>query len=147
GAHLATMAAYRKPALRIRGVVSYYGPANLVDAYEHPPSPDPLHIRTVEEMFIGGTLKELPRDFAAASPVTYITRPLPPTLLVYGRRDHIVEARYAAELREQLARSGTPVAYLEIPWAEHAFDKVFNGLSSQLALYYVERFLAWAVRE
>jgi len=38
------------------------------------------------------------------------------------------------------------VGYLEIPWAEHAFDEVFNGVSSQVALFYTERFLAWAVK-
>jgi hypothetical protein len=35
---------------------------------------------------------------------------------------------------------------LEIPWAEHAFDAVFNGPSNQLALYYTERFLAQALK-
>jgi hypothetical protein len=44
-----------------------------------------------------------------------------------------------------LAASPTPAAALEIPWANHAFDAVFNGPSSQLALYYTERFIAWAV--
>src|SRR6185436_19059113 len=84
GAHLAILAAYRHPAVRVRGVVSYYGPADLIDAYRNPPRPDPLHIRTVEQFFIGGTPDSMPRDYAAASPVTYVTRPLPPTLLVYG---------------------------------------------------------------
>jgi acetyl esterase/lipase len=146
GAHLAKLAAYRRPVLHVRGVVSYYGPADLVDAYRHPPSPDPLHIRSVEETLIGGTPDEMPQAYADASPVTYLTRVLPPTLLIYGRRDHIVEARYGAQLRDRLAATGTRVAYLEIPWAEHAFDAVFNGPSSQLALYHTERFLAWAVR-
>jgi hypothetical protein len=35
---------------------------------------------------------------------------------------------------------------LEIPWAENAFDAVFNGVSNQLPLYYTERFLAWALK-
>ena len=146
GAHLAMVAAYRHPVLNVHGVVSYYGPADLADAYSHPPSPDPLHIRSVEETLIGGAPDQMPTAYADASPVTYATTALPPTLLVYGRRDHIVEPRYGAQLRDRLAASGTRVAYLEIPWADHAFDAVFNGISSQLALYHTERFLAWAVR-
>ena len=39
-----------------------------------------------------------------------------------------------------LFRSVTTV-YLEIPWADHGFDEVFQGPSNQLALYYTERFL------
>jgi hypothetical protein len=35
---------------------------------------------------------------------------------------------------------------VEIPWAEHTFDAIFNGVSNQLALYYTERFFAWALK-
>jgi len=146
GAHLAMLAAYRPSPLRVRAVVSYYGPANLVDAYRNPPRPNPLRVRELEEVFIGGTPDQMPTQYAEASPITYATRPLPPTLLIYGRRDHSVEARYGAQLADRLETTGTKVAYLEIPWAEHAFDEVFNGVSSQLALFYTERFIAWAVR-
>ena len=146
GAHLAMLAAYRPAPLTIRGVISYYGPTDLADAYRHPPTPDPLHIRRVEEAFLGGPPDSMPDRYLEASPLGYATHPMPPTLLVYGARDHIVEARYGAALRDRLAAAGTPVVYLEIPWAEHAFDAVFNGPSSQLALYYTERFVAWATR-
>ena len=145
GAQLAMMAAYTDGPLPISAVLSYYGPVDLVDSYEHPPHPDPLRVRTVEETFIGGTLGERRDTYAQASPITYATRKLPPTLLIYGDRDHIVEARYAVRLRDKLAASGTTVVLLDIPWADHAFDEVFNGLSSQLELYYTERFLAWAL--
>src|SRR5207249_2777236 len=141
GAHLAMLAAYRHPPLRVRGVVSYYGPADLANSYRHPPRPDPLHIRDVDEKFFGGNPDQMSRQYAEASPVSYAMHALPPTLLIYGARDNIVEARYGAEFRTLLAASGTPVAYLEIPWAGHAFDAVFNGPSSQLAMYYTERFL------
>jgi acetyl esterase/lipase len=147
GAHLALMAAYAvTPPLAIRGVVSYYGPSNLVDSYRKPPRPDPLDVRSNEIALLGGSLSEMPDRYAEASPLSLATRPLPPTLLVYGGADHIVEATYGAELAARLRATGTPVAYLEIPWAEHAFDAVFRGPSSQLALYYTERFLAYATR-
>lgn len=146
GAHLAMMAAYTEPRDAVRGVVSYYGPSNIPGEYRDPPHPDPLDIRDVDVKFIGGTPDEKPREYAEASPVTYATRPQPPTLLVQGVRDNIVEPRYARTLRDRLAAAGTNVALLEIPWAGHGFDAVFNGPSSQLALYHVERFLTWAVR-
>jgi acetyl esterase/lipase len=147
GAHLAMLAAYRPSPVRIRGVVSYYGPTDLADAYAHPPHPDPLDIRATERALLGAPPTSMPGQYADASPISYATRALPPTLLIYGGRDHIVEARYGEAMGRALAASGTPMAALEIPWAEHAFDAVFNGPSSQLALYYTERFIAWAVRE
>ena len=145
GAHLATMAAWFTTPIRVRGVVSYYGPVDLTEAFKNPPRPDPLRIRSVEEALLGAPLEQMPERYADASTITHIragTTPLVPTLLVYGGRDHIVEPKYGAIVVDALRARGTPVAYLEIPWADHAFDEVFNGPSSQIALYYTERFIA-----
>jgi acetyl esterase/lipase len=145
GAHLATMAAWFTTPIHVRGVVSYYGPVDLTEAYKNPPRPDPLRIRSVEEALLGAPLEQMPERYADASTITHIragTTPLVPTLLVYGGRDHIVEPKYGAIVVDALRARGTPVAYLEIPWADHAFDEVFNGPSSQIALYYTERFIA-----
>lgn len=149
GAHLATMAAWAGSPVKIRGVISYYGPVDLVESFKHPPFPDPLDVRSVESALIGGTLGQMPARYADASTITHVgagTTTLPPTLLIYGGRDHIVEAKYGMRIVNALRARGTQVGYIELPWADHAFDEVFNGPSSQIALYYTERFIAWAVR-
>ncbi|MEH2179634.1 alpha/beta hydrolase [Nostoc sp.] len=145
GAHLAMLAAYQPDAPPIRAVVNYYGPVNLTEGYKTPPNPDPINTRTVLKAFLGGSLEELPNRYQIASPINYLMHPLPPTLLIYGSRDHLVEARFGRQMYESLHESGNTAVFLEIPWAEHAFDAVFNGVSNQLALYYTERFLAWAL--
>ena len=146
GAHLAMLAAYQLAALPVRAVVSYYGPTDLTDGYANPPRPDPLNIRAILEAFLGGGPAELPQQYRIASPISYVRRSLPPTLLVYGGRDHVVQVRFGRRMYEHLRQVGSTAVLLEIPWAEHAFDTIFNGLSNQLALYYTERFLAWALR-
>ncbi|MBD2725511.1 alpha/beta hydrolase [Nostoc sp. FACHB-892] len=145
GAHLAMLAAYQPDAPSIRAVVNYYGPVNLPGGYKTPPFPDPINTRAVLKAFMGGSLEELPNQYKIASPINYLTHPLPPTLLIYGSRDHLVEARFGKQMYERLHDSGNTAVFLEIPWAEHAFDAVFNGVSNQLALYHTERFLAWAL--
>ncbi|MEH1845902.1 MAG: alpha/beta hydrolase [Nostoc sp.] len=145
GAHLAMLVAYQPDAPPIRGVVNYYGPVNLTEGYKTPPNPDPINIRAVLKAFLGGSLEELPNQYKIASPINYLTHPLPSTLLIYGSRDHLVQARFGKQMYESLDNSGNTAVFLEIPWAEHAFDAVFNGVSNQLALYYTERFLAWAL--
>ncbi len=150
GAHLALLAAYEPQPVNappIRSVVSYYGPADLTDAYLHPPTPDPLHVRATESAFMGGSPAARSGRYRDASPITYAIRQLPPTLLVYGARDHIVEAKYGERLHDRLKATKTTAILLEIPWADHAFDAVPNGISAQLALYHTERFLAWTLRE
>lgn len=145
GAHLATYAAWITTPIHLRGVVSFYGPADLVSSYRNPPSPDPIGVRAVEEALLGGSLQSMPERYAQASTITHLAtlgHPTVPSLLIYGGRDHIVEPKYGGALTTALAATGGDVTYLEIPWADHAFDEVFSGPSSQISLYYVERFLA-----
>ena len=144
GAHLAMLAAYQSEALPIQAVVSYYGPTDLVGGYADPPFPDPINVRAVLEAFLGDSLQEIPSLYQQASPLHHVTPGLPPTLLVYGSRDHIVEAKFGRSIYERLQAVGNVAVWLEIPWAEHAFDTIQRGLGNQLALYYTERFLAWA---
>ncbi len=146
GAHLAMLAAFQLDAPPIKAVVNYYGPVELTLGYRDPPNPDPIDSRATLKAFLGGTPDELPDLYRQASPYQYVTRPLPPTLLIYGGRDHIVQAKFGKALSDRLQSVGSRAVFLEIPWADHAFDAVFNGVSNQLALYYTERFLGWALR-
>lgn len=147
GAHLAMLAAYEPNAPPVRAVISYYGPVDLVKGYAEPPRPNPINTRAVLEAFLGGSPSEMPQRYQLASPISYVTTEMPPTLLVYASRDHIVQVRFGQQMYERLRTVGSTVVFLKIPWAEHAFDAVFQGPSNQLALYYTERFLAWAMRE
>ncbi|MEQ9622419.1 alpha/beta hydrolase fold domain-containing protein [Coleofasciculus chthonoplastes] len=146
GAQLATLAAYHLDTIPIRAVVDYYGPVDLKEGYHDLPFPDPLNIRAILRAFLAGTPDEVPELYREASPIGYIKSDLPPTLLVYAGRDHIIKAKFGRQLYEKLKAAGNCAVWLEIPWAEHAFDAVFNGVSNQLALYYTERFLAWALK-
>jgi acetyl esterase/lipase len=145
GAHLAMRVAYQEPSSAIRAVISYYGPVDLTEGWLHPPRPDPLNVRGILEMFLGGTPDQMPDRYRHASPITYASGGLPPTLLIYGARDHVVEARFGRMLDAALKKAGTTSVLLEMPWSEHSFDAVPNGLGRQVSLYYTERFLSWAV--
>ena len=146
GAHLAMLAAYQPSALPIRAVVDYYGPVDLTKGYNEPPSPDPIDVRAVLKAFLGGSPRALPQRYQQASPITYVKSSLPPSLLIYGSRDHLVQAKFGRALFQRLKAAGNTAILIEIPWAEHSFDALFSGLSNQLALYYTERFLAWALK-
>jgi acetyl esterase/lipase len=142
GAQLALVAAYTSESPRIAAVVSYYGPTDLVEGWRTPPRPDPLPVRPTLEAYLAGTPDTVLARYKEASPVTYVSPNVPPTLLLYGARDHIVEARFGRELHDRLRAAGAESVLIEIPWSEHAFDFLPNGLGGQLSLYYVERFLA-----
>ncbi|CAN5706282.1 hypothetical protein BH23CYA1_BH23CYA1_10770 [soil metagenome] len=134
----------------VQSIVDYYGPIDLAAGYTDPPVPDPIDVKQALAAFIGGTPTELPEAYARASPITYVesaeANTLPPMLLLYGGRDHVVEARFGRRLYEEIIGSGNTAVWVKIPWAEHAFDQVFNGVSNQLALHFIERFLDQTLR-
>ncbi|WP_310490284.1 alpha/beta hydrolase [Chamaesiphon sp. VAR_69_metabat_338] len=145
GSQLAMLAAYQDPPFPIRAVIDYYGPVNLTAGYANVPTPDPIESRVTLRAFLGGTPQTVPELYRQASPINAVKPDLPPSLLIYGGKDRIVEAKYGKYLAQQLRSPGNRAVFIEIPWADHAFDAVFSGMSSQLALYYTERFLAWAL--
>ncbi len=145
GAQLAMLAAYHPDRLPVQAVVDYYGPVDLTTGYYDIPRPSPINIQLVLNHLFGGSPREFPALYALASPLNFVTPSAPPSLLIYAGRDHVVQAKYGRKLHQRLQSVGGKVVYLEIPWADHAFDTVFNGISSQLSLYYTERFLAWAL--
>lgn len=146
GAQLASLAAYNPISIAFRAVVNYYGPVNLTAGYYDVPNPDPIGSRSVLTAFLGGTPDEKGAEYFSASPLNSVRPNLPPSLLIYGGRDHIVMSKFGKGLAQALEAKQNKVVFIEIPWADHAFDAVFQGVSNQFALYYTERFLAWALR-
>jgi acetyl esterase/lipase len=147
GAQLAMLAAYQDPSFPIKALVNYYGPVNLTAGYDDVPTPDPIESRATLRAFLGGTPTEFPELYRQASPLNAVKPALPPSLLIYGGKDHIIQSKYGKNLAQKLKHQGNQAVFIEIPWADHAFDAVFSGMSNQLALYYTERFLAWALLE
>ena len=140
GAQLALMAAY-SGTTPVRAVVSFYGPTDLTEGWNDPPKPDPASVRSTLESFMGGDPAALPSRYIEASPITWVSGRVPPTLQLQGARDHVVRPRFARDLHQRLQAAGANSVLLEIPWSEHAFDHVPHGLGGQISLYYVERFL------
>jgi acetyl esterase/lipase len=125
--------------------VAYYAPTDLRDDYVNPPVPDLIDARTVLSNFLGGSPDQLPEQYANATPQHWLDRPVPPTLLVHGEADQVVLPHNADMLADPLRAAGDKVVTVSIPWAGHGFDALFQGLGSQLALYYWERFMAYAI--
>ena len=144
GGHLALLAAFDPepvPGLVVRGVMSFYGPVDLAEGYRRPPRPDPIDARAVLTAFLGGPPAARPAAYRDASPVAWVRPGLPPALLVYGGRDHVVEARFGRQLAAALRAAGSPAAYAELPWAEHGFDVARGGVGARVSDGLVTRFL------
>ena len=100
------------------------------------------HLEPPLLFFLGGPPDAMPARYRAASPVAYARAGRPAALLVYGGRDHLVEPRFGRQMAAALRRGGTPVAHVELPWAEHGFDFARGGVGARTADALAARFLA-----
>ncbi|MDQ2817311.1 MAG: alpha/beta hydrolase [Candidatus Eremiobacteraeota bacterium] len=141
GGELALLSAFATGS-SIRAVVSYSGAVDLAMGFKFPPHPDPIGVPSLIHDYIGQTPGEAPGRYAAASPLTSVRSGLPPALLIYGARDHVVDIRYAWKLRDALLAHRNSVTFVQFPWAEHGFEEVPFGLHAQIAQIEVKNFLA-----
>lgn len=141
GAQIALLAAYTMHDKSIKGVIDYYGPADMVWGYSIPSSPLIMDSRQVMRDYIGGSYQQVPEKFAASSPLEFIDHQSPPTLIIHGDNDVLVSPEHSRRMNEKLEHNGVKHFLLRLPWATHGFDFNLNGPGGQLATYTVERFL------
>jgi acetyl esterase/lipase len=140
GGHLALLAAYQRPEPAIKGVVSFYGPTDLIWGYEHPGPPLVIDTRGTLEDFLGGTPSTVPAAYQQASPLLFAAN-APPTLLIHGTRDELVNVTHSRRLTDALRSAGKEVDYIELPWATHACDYFLFGPCGQITTQAILAFL------
>lgn len=141
GAQIALLAAYTLPDPGLKGVISFYGPADMVWGYSLPANPLIMDSRKVMSDYLGGTYPVVPHNYINSSPIEFVTRRSVPTLLIHGRQDVLVSYEHSVRLSRRLTDSGVRHFLLTLPWATHGFDYTLNGPGGQLSTYCVEYFL------
>ena len=141
GAQIALLAAYTLHDPSIIGVVDFYGPADMVWGYSIPSNPLIMDSRKVMGDYVGGTYKEVPQKFFNCSPIEFVSKQSPPTLIIHGGTDVLVSPIHSQKLSSRLTKFGVPYYYLNLPWATHGFDYSLNGPGGQLSTYAVETFI------
>jgi len=129
----------------IRACVPFYGVYDFANQYG-------LHLqqgmdRFLERYVMKRSLAQDSEAFRRASPMHRIHPDAPPFFVIHGTHDSLAsveEARWFARLLRRTSRA--PVAYAEIPGAQHAFE-VFHSLRTSHVVSAVERFLAYVYSE
>jgi acetyl esterase/lipase len=153
----------------VRGVISYYGPTDMVALYHDiqtrfvPLFPNRLvelahwllelvtgHGDTLASglsSVMGGSPDEIPELYHLLSPTTYVRADCPPTLLLQGTHDLLVDHQQVERLYQMLRQVKAPVVYVPFPKCGHTFESILPRISppAQTAAYYMERFLALMV--
>ena len=141
GAQIALLAAYTLQDSAIKGVIDFYGPADMVWGYSAPSNPLVMDSRKVMSDYLGGPYPAVPQNYLNSSPIAFVTRQSVPTLLIHGQQDPLVAYEHSTRLNRKLADSGVKHFLLTLPWATHGFDYNLNGPGGQLSTYSVAAFL------
>jgi acetyl esterase/lipase len=97
----------------------------------------------LERVVMKRRLGEDPSAFRRASPMHRIHPGAPPFFVIHGTHDSLAPVEEAREFARRLREtSRAPVAYAEIPGAQHAFE-IFHSVRTRLVVEAVDRFLAF----
>jgi len=141
GAQIALLAAYTIHEPAIKGVIDFYGPADMVWGYSVPSNPLIMDSRKVMSDYIGGTYVQVPQKYFKCSPVEFVSKTSVPTLMIHGMNDVLVSPLHDEWLIKKLKPNGVKYYFLKLPWATHGFDFNLNGPGGQLSTYAVETFI------
>jgi acetyl esterase/lipase len=122
----------------LQAAVPFYG---VYDFTRRDGALHPMMVPFLERMVLKSRRDDNPSAFAAASSITYVGAHAPAFFVLHGRNDSFIPVEQARAFVHQL-RSATeqPVAYAELPYAQHAFD-IFGSPRATHAAVAVERFL------
>lgn len=141
GGQMALLAAYSLHDMGIKGVISYYGPADMVWGYQNPANPWVYNSCQVLEDYIGGTYDQMPQKYSESSPIEALDEQGVPTLIIHGQTDVLVAYGHSTRLEAKLKELNIPHYLLTLPWATHGFDYNINGPGGQISRYAVAQFL------
>jgi acetyl esterase/lipase len=97
----------------------------------------------VEKLVMKSSPREARRAWERASPIRWVHAGAPPFFVLHGTHDSLVWVEGGRRFAQALqAASGQPVAWAELPGAQHAFD-ILPSLRCVHAVNAVAAFLAW----
>lgn len=108
---------YPKESSQVQAVVSFFGPQDL-PWYARDESAE----RSVFVPLLGGTLKEKPEVWKAASPSSYLPKVVPPMLFIHGTVDRLVPYEQSKRAVERLKAAGHDATLTTMAGADHGWS-------------------------
>jgi len=143
GAHLALLAAYSNDNTfrsgcnnvnihdRIKGVIDIYGPTNMAR--------EPKRRKKSVVNLIGASYEDKPQQYEAASPLNYISKKCPPTMILHGTIDGTVPIRHSDLLNSELEKVGVFTQYHRLEGWGHVMDR--SQSVYEYHLFYMRKFI------
>lgn len=140
GGHLALLQGYKNTSpVKIKAIVDFFGPTDMVDIYNNPASP--LISSALVAQIVGATPTSNPTLYQTSSPINYVTAQSPPTIIFHGGIDPLVSASQSIALKTKLQSMGVAHQYVFYPTESHgwtgatmtdSFDKIQAFLATHV---------------
>lgn len=125
----------------VQAAVPFYGVYDFLDRHDIRPE------MSMEDLLANRVLQCSRQDnmaaWEAASPLSHVSDDAPPMFVIQGTHDSLVwveEARIFVSALQAVSRQ--PVAYAELPGAQHAFE-IFHSVRTDHTVNAVGHFLEW----
>jgi acetyl esterase/lipase len=140
GAHLALLQAYKYlNPIKAKAVISFFGPTDLVEFYNNPPSPA---LQPSLNALFGWSPEQNLQAYQQASPAFFVNGQSTPTLLLHGNLDLLVPVSQSILLKNKLEALGVANKLVVYPYEGHGW----MGASLEDSYTQVEAFLAIHVK-
>jgi acetyl esterase/lipase len=114
-----------KGSSAVQAVVNWFGPTRFLTMAEEKLAlkswGDSNAADSAESLLVGGPIQKSKAKTKAASPITYVHKAAPPTLLQYGDTDRLVPLAQGEALYEAMKAKGCDVSLQVIKGADHCF--------------------------
>jgi len=134
GGHLAALASLQVDGGRaVRGCISLYGVLEMTGDERYWRGRGQGLRYVVEHRLLGARFDDTPEQFTALSPLHQLHASAPPFLVIQGRNDTLVDVNVARSfVHEYRATAHAPLYYIELPFAQHAFDFAASPRTSSI---------------
>ena len=130
GAHMALLQAYKYSTPKIKAVVDFFGPVDMVSLYNSAN----LNTQFAMQILLSGTPVTNPSIYQQSSPINFIDAQDPPTIIFHGDMDVVVNVSQSTLLKNKLETLGIANQLTIYPGLEHdvwppaimndSFDKI-----------------------
>ena len=114
-------------------VVASYPALDVQYNYDNGRAPAPgFDPQEFTHLFLGGTPARFPDRMRAISPMTYLGKTTPSTLIMQPDRDDFIPAEGNYRGTAIAAKAGVDATIIPVPFAWHGFDALQGGLGGQI---------------
>jgi dipeptidyl aminopeptidase/acylaminoacyl peptidase len=103
--------------------------------------PDVIQGTESLQLYLGGPPAQAAEAYRLGTPMSWVDRSVPPTLLLHGGGDQLVSPVHSRRLAAALAERGRDVTFIEVPMGEHGMDARPGGVGEQVVRRAVLEFL------